>query len=90
MRRKKVLSQTIKETTPKKRSEVKEKKSPFKILPNNYKSRWDKIKGVKGKIVRFKVSDSEERKEFLNKKNYRQLYVGVDGDDLYFYYEILD
>jgi len=90
MRRKKVQSQTIKETTPKKRSEVKEKKSPFKTLPNNYKSRWDKIKGVEGKIVRFKVGDSEERKEFLNKKNYRQLYVGVDGDDLYFYYEILD
>jgi len=90
MGRKKVKSQTIKEMTPKKRSEDKEKKSPFKILPNNYKSRWDKIKGVKGKIVRFKVSDSEERKEFLNKKNYRQLCVGVDGDDLYFYYEILD
>jgi hypothetical protein len=51
--------------------------------------KWDKVKGVNGKIVRFKMGDSEERKEFLNKKNYRQLYVGVDGGDLYFYYEIL-
>lgn len=90
MRRKKVQSQKIKETTPKKRSEVKEKKSPFITLPNNYKMKWDKVKGVNGKIVRFKMGDGEERKEFLNKKNYRQLYVGVDGNDLYFYYEIID
>jgi hypothetical protein len=44
---------------------------------------------VNGKIVRFKEGDGEERTEFLNKKNYRQLYVGVDGNDLYFYYEII-
>ena len=29
-------------------------------------------------------------KEFLLQKKYRQLYVGIDGNDLYFYYEILD
>lgn len=90
MGRKKVISQTIKESLPKKRSEIKEKKSTFITLPNDYKSRWDKIKGIEGKIVRFKMGESEKRDEYLNKKNYRQLYVGVDGNDLYFYYEILD
>ncbi len=90
MGRKKVKSQTVKETAPKKRGEVIEKKGPISTLPKNYKFKWDKVKGVNGKIVRFKMGEGEERKEFLNKKNYRQLYVGVDGGDLYFYYEILN
>jgi len=90
MRRKKVKSQTVKETAPKKRDEVIEKKGPITTLPKNYKFKWDKVKGVKGKIVRFKIGDSEERTKILNKKNYRQMYVGVDGNDLYFYYEIID
>ena len=89
MGRKKVKSQTIKSDTPKKRENIIEKKSPITTLPNNYKLKWDKVKGVNGKIVRFKEGDGEERTEFLNKKNYRQMYVGVDGNDLYFYYEIL-
>jgi len=89
MRRKKVKSQTIKSDTPKKRENIIEKKSPITTLPNNYKLKWDKVKGVNGKIVRFKEGDGEERTKFLNKKNYRQMFVGVDGNDLYFYYEIL-
>jgi len=76
MRRKKVKSQTVKETTPKKRGEVTEKKGPISTLPKNYKFKWDKVKGVNGKIVRFKEGDDEERLEYLNKKNYRQMYVG--------------
>lgn len=90
MRRKKVKSQTVKETAPKKRGEVTEKKGPISTLPKNYKFKWDKVKGVNGKIVRFKEGDDEERLEFLNKKNYRQMYVGVDGDHLYYYYEIIE
>jgi hypothetical protein len=89
MRRKKVKTETIKETTPKKRSGSDDKKSPITSLPNNYKVRWDKIKGTNGTIVRFKEGESEKRMEFLNKKNYRQIYVGIDGNDLYFYYEII-
>jgi hypothetical protein len=89
MRRKKVKTETIKETTPKKRSDSNEKKSPITSLPNNYKIRWDKIKGVEGKIVRYRDDESDKRKEELHKKNYRQLYVGIDGNHLYFYYELL-
>jgi len=90
MRRKKVKSETIQKTTPKKREEVKEKKSPITYIPNDTKIKWDKVKGVNGKIVRFKMGDVEKRKELLDKKNYRQLSVGVDGNDLYFYYEIIE
>lgn len=90
MRRKKVKSNTIQKTTPKKREEVKEKKSPITYIPNDTKIKWDKVKGINGKIVRFKIGDVEKRKELLDKKNYRQLFVGVDGNDLYFYYEIID
>lgn len=89
MRRKKVKTETIKETTPKKRSDSNEKKSPITSLPNNYKIRWDKIKGVEGKIIRYRDDESDKRKEELHKKNYRQLYVGIDGNHLYFYYELL-
>ena len=90
MRRKKVKSETIQKTTPKKREEVKEKKSPITYIPNDTKIKWDKVKGINGKIVRFKMGDVEKRKELLDKKNYRQLSVGVDGNDLYFYYEIIE
>lgn len=90
MGRKKVENQTIKESEPKKRSESEIKKSPITTLSNNHKIRWDKVKGVKGNIIRFKVGEGEERKEFLSKKNYRQLSVGIDGNDLYFYYEIME
>ena len=90
MRRKKVKSETIQKTTPKKREEVKEKKSPITYIPNDTKIKWDKVKGVNGKIVRIKMGDIEKRKELLDKKNYRQLSVGVDGNDLYFYYEIIE
>jgi hypothetical protein len=90
MSRKKVKSESIEETTPKKREEVKEKKSPITYVPNDSKIRWDKIKGINGEIVRFKMVDREITKERLDKKKHTQLYVGIDGNDLYFYYEIID
>lgn len=89
MSRKKVKSESLEKNTPKKREEGEEKKSPITYDPNDTKIRWDKVKGINGKIVRFKVGDSELVKETLVKKNYLQLYVGVDGNDLYFYYEII-
>jgi hypothetical protein len=90
MSRKKVKSESLEKTTPKKRVEVKEKKSPITYVPNDSKIRWDKIKGINGEIVRFKMEDSEITKERLDKKKHTQLYVGIDGNDLYFYYEIID
>ena len=90
MRRKKVQSQTTKKSLPKKRTEEIKKSTVISTMSNETKSRWDKVVGVKGKIVRFKESDCEKRKELLTKQNHRLLYVGVDGNDLYFYYEILD
>jgi hypothetical protein len=89
MSRKKVKSESLEKNTPKKREEGEEKKSPITYYPNDTKIRWDKVKGVNGKIVRFKVGDSEITKERLDKKKHTQLYVGVDGNDLYFYYEII-
>jgi hypothetical protein len=87
--RKKVDSNLPKDSSPKKREEVKETKGPIIKSSSDTNYRWDKVKGVNGKIVRFKTDD-KERKEFLSQKKYRQLYVGIDGNDLYFYYEILD
>ena len=55
MGRKKVKTQTIKVTTPKKRSDVTEKKGAITTLPKNYKFKWDKVKGVNGQIVRITV-----------------------------------
>lgn len=88
MDRKKVKNITSLETTPKKREETSEKNSPITFLPNDNKIKWDKIKGVNGKIVRFKEGESDKRKEILSKKNSRHLFIGIDGNDLYFYYEI--
>lgn len=87
--RKKVDSNLPKDYSPKKREEVKETKGRIIKSSSDTNYRWDKVKGVNGKIVRFKTDD-KERKEFLLQKKYRQLYVGIDGNDLYFYYEILD
>jgi DNA replicative helicase MCM subunit Mcm2 (Cdc46/Mcm family) len=89
MERKKVDTNLPKDTQPKKREDVKENKTSIIKSSSDTKSKWDRVKGINGKIVRFKLED-KERKEFLSKKNYRQLYVGIDGNDLYFYYEILD
>ena len=90
MERKKVKSVTLTNDEVKKRNdEESEKKSVFINSSNDTKVKWDKIKNVNGKIVRYKTGD-KNRKEELDKKKYRQLYVGIDGNDLYFYYEILD
>ncbi len=64
-----------------------ETKKIITYVSNNTKNRWDKIKGVEGDVVRFKINDNK-RQEFLKNKTYMLLYVGVDNSDLYFYYEI--
>jgi hypothetical protein len=87
--RKKVNTETPKETSPKKREEVKNPSNIIRNSSNDTKVKWDKVKGINGKIVRYKMDDPE-RKEYLSKKNYRQLCVAIDGNDLYFYYEILN
>jgi hypothetical protein len=56
-------------------------------LSNNTKNRWNKIKGVEGEVVRFKINDTK-RQEFLKDKRCELLYVGVDNDILYYYYNI--
>jgi hypothetical protein len=90
MERKKVKTDTIKSDEIKKRDNiVDEKKTIISSVSNDTKIKWDKIKGVNNKIIRFKVGDVS-RKEELSKKKHRQLYIGVDGNDLYFYYEIIE
>jgi hypothetical protein len=84
MARKKVTSEKIKETSPKKRPP---KPKPEKETP----TRWDKITGINGKIVRHKMGDQEKATEMgglISKGKARRLYVGVDGNNTYFYYEI--
>ena len=90
MNRKKVKTDNTLNIEPKKREEEVVKYSPITFLSNDDKIKWEKIKNVNGKIVRVKEGESIKRKELLEKKKYRQLYVGIDGNDLYFYYEIIE
>ncbi len=85
MRRKKVKPKKIISTKPKERKE--EIKKVITFIPNDSKTKWNKIKGVEGDIVRFKTGD-DSRQDFLKNKTYTLLYTGVYNDDLYFYYEI--
>lgn len=90
MERKKVITNKIKTDEVKKRDNViEEKKTIITSVSNSNKIKWDKIKGINNKIIRFKVGDVS-RKEELSKKKHRQLYVGIDGNDLYVYYEIIE
>lgn len=88
MERKKVNPETIKKDSTKVRVAEEEKKSIIKSVSNDTKIKWEKVKGVNGKIIRYKVGDPN-RKEELSKIKYRQLYVGIDGNDLYLYYEVI-
>ena len=90
MGRKKVETKELVGGTPKRREENSEKTGPIKYSSKDTKVKWDKVKGVKGKIVRYKEGEELKRREELHKQNYRPLYVAIDGDSLYFYYEILD
>jgi cytidylate kinase len=90
MNRKKVKTDNTLNIEPKKREEETVKTSPITFLSNDDKIKWEKIKNVNGKIVRVKEGEGIKRKELLEKKKYRQLYVGIDGNDLYFYYEIIE
>ncbi len=88
MGRKKVKSDKIVDNKPKKRVESpKDTKKVITYVPNDTKFKWNKIKGVDGTIVRFKIDDPE-RQDYLKNKTYEELYVGVDGNDLYIYYTI--
>lgn len=88
MNRKKVKTDNTLNIEPKKREEEVVKSSPITFLSNDDKIKWEKIKNVNGKIVRVKEGESIKRKELLEKKKYRQLYVGIDGNELYLYYEV--
>tara|TARA_R110000751_G_scaffold192091_4_gene297698 strand:+ start:1040 stop:1312 length:273 start_codon:yes stop_codon:yes gene_type:complete len=88
MARKKVKKDKIPPPTTKERvKEDVETKKIITYLSNNIKNRWNKIKGVEGEVVRFKINDTK-RQEFLKDKSHMLLYVGVDNSDLYYYYEI--
>jgi hypothetical protein len=88
MARKKVKKDKIPPPTTKERvKEDVETKKIITYLSNNIKNRWNKIKGVEGEVVRFKINDTK-RQEFLKDKRCELLYVGVDNDILYYYYNI--
>ena len=88
MARKKVKKDKIPPPTTKERvKEDVETKKIITYLSNNIKNRWNKIKGVEGDIVRFKINDTK-RQECLKDNRCELLYVGVDNDILYYYYNI--
>ena len=88
MARKKVKKDKIPPPTTKERvKEDVETKKIITYLSNNTKNRWNKIKGVEGEVVRFKINDTK-RQEFLKDNRCELLYVGVDNDILYYYYNI--
>ena len=89
MTRKKVETENISESTPKKRVRKTTTKKTTKKEPN---VRWDKIQGVTGKVVRHSLDDNEkaiEMSALVSKKKAKRLYYAVDGDLEYFYYELL-
>jgi len=89
MTRKKVETEKIDETTPKKRVRKTTIKKTTKKEPN---VRWDKIEGVTGKVVRHSLDDNEksiEMSALVSKKKAKRLYYAIDGDLEYFYYELL-
>jgi|TARA_R110000803_G_scaffold195295_2_gene258493 hypothetical protein len=92
MVRKRVTTETIKSETPKKRIGVPSKKKSV-ILPDDGKPfKWDKVKGVNGKIVRHKMGDKEkaiEMGKLVQEGKSRSLCVAADGDIIYFYFEII-
>tara|TARA_B000000475_G_C15800564_1_gene367373 strand:- start:245 stop:502 length:258 start_codon:yes stop_codon:yes gene_type:complete len=83
--RKKVETDNVTKKTPKKRVKKTTSKKETTI-------RWDKIEGVKGKIVRHSMEDSiksKEMSELVANNKAKRLYCAADGDDFYFYYELL-
>lgn len=84
--RKKVKSEIINNTEPKKRTE----KKPTKKTSSD--QRWDKVIGVKGKIIRIRQDEYEkfvEIGELVSKGKAARLGVGVDDDYLYHYFELI-
>ena len=89
MTRKKVETEKISDTTPKKRVRKTTTKKTTKKEPN---VRWDKIQGVTGKVVRHSLDDNEksiEMSALVSKKKAKRLYYAIDGDLEYYYYELL-
>ncbi len=83
--RKKVETDKVTKKTPKKRVKKTTTKKETTI-------RWDKIEGVKGKIVRHTMEDTTKSKEMsilVANSKAKKLYCAADGDDFYFYYELL-
>ena len=90
MTRKKVETEKIDETTPKKRVRKTTTKKTTKKEPN---VRWDKIQGVTGKVVRHSLDDNEksiEMSALISKKKAKRLYCAADGEQFYFYFELLN
>ena len=82
--RKKVETDKVTKTIPKKRVR--------KTIKKETTIRWDKIEGVKGKIVRHTMEDTTKSKEMsilVANNKAKRLYCAADGDDFYFYYELL-
>tara|TARA_B110000211_G_C14057559_1_gene544051 strand:+ start:708 stop:980 length:273 start_codon:yes stop_codon:yes gene_type:complete len=90
MTRKKVTTEVVNTSTQKKRP------TPPKVVVKPEKetpTRWDKIIGVNGKIVRHKMDDQEkaiEMGQLISKGKSRRLYSGVDGNFTYLYFEITE
>jgi hypothetical protein len=90
MTRKKVETEKISESTPKNRVI---KTATTKITKKEPNVRWDKIIGVEGKIVRCTIGDETKLKEFSDlmlKKKAKRLYCAADGEQFYFYFELLN
>lgn len=93
MTRKKVKPKTINSGSPKKRKTETtndNKKEVIKTIDNK-PTRWDKVGGVNGKIIRVEHSDRNghfEMGNLISKGMAREMYVGIDDDKLYHYYEI--
>ena len=95
MVRKKVTSEVIKVSAPRKRALVTdtEQRKGQVILPWDGKTtKWNKVKGVTGQIVRYPMGDREKANEIgqlVQKGKAKSMYSALDGEIMYFYFEII-
>jgi len=92
MVRNKVTTETLKSDKPKKRTNTPLNSRGGLSLDDVRLSKWDKIKGINGKIVRHKIEEQEkniEMGQLISKGKAIKLYSGVDGKFTYLYYEIV-
>jgi|TARA_R110000803_G_scaffold73447_3_gene137300 hypothetical protein len=93
MVRNKVTTETLKSDKPKKRKNTPLSGKVGEVSSDDSKpTKWDKIKGINGKIVRHKIEEQEkniEMGQLISKGKAIKLYSGVDGKFTYLYYEIV-